>query len=233
MKTSQSSLFILTAGIALILCAVIFFLPESADDPLLSTSEGAAKAGNPVVSTEPEPASPRLAPATKADSGTEASRSKAKEEPLTSISLAQAHLALQIFDDEGNPLEGALVQLAKAPDRGGYSYYGSIGERLIRNPELLLAQANTGADGTALIAGLAQHSEYEVLITANGKASVEVEFETEDLGKPIAIGPVPLGPSAAVEIEILEADGTPVAGMEVTVYADPIPERYSKDFPPY
>lgn len=235
MKNNKTPILIVGLCAVIIVCIAVFWPTRPPDDPLPLAAESQQSQGRSIPAESISDAAPTdQDPVATADPEhqPEADRTAIKDGTQAAINPEDAHLAVALHDDTGAPLANAKLLVVEAPSRRGYSGYGIVRNRLLANPELSIAQTTSNADGLALLAGLEPYTEYEALIQADGKASVVLQFQTEDLAQAVDIGPVPLGPSAAIQFEIREADGSPVVGMSVTVYADPIPDRYSKEFPP-
>ncbi len=232
MTLPASRIFTGLAGLALLTCLAILFLPESGAEQLEQAgpsveNERTAEEGPRLI---PESPTPSVAtPGVQEEPGR---RTREPDDERVKFDPSLAGLSVKVTDSDGKAIGGAEVIVLDAPERGDYrSYYGVIG-RLVHDPDEAVASAITNAEGVAALGNLALHSEFLALISAEGMASTEPSFVTEGAGSVIELGPLPLGPGALIEIEIVKEDGSPVVGSLIELHADPIPTHYSTVYPP-
>ncbi len=237
MSTPSARIMMGLAGLALFTSLAIFFFPDSDgvvnDAPPPASGQGKVADDLPASGPESVPASPELPGA-----GTEPiGRKNAEEDPSAKFDPGLAALSLTVVDSAGDAIADAEVLVianSRSREYGGYGGGWIIAKRLAYDPDLALASARTGANGVAILEGLTPHSGFLGWLRADGYASVEFECQSEETGKLHDLGAIPLGPSAHIEVEVVEHDGTPVTGTEVrvSIFDTPFPDHYSKEFPP-
>jgi hypothetical protein len=232
MPTPSTRALIGLAGIALLACLTVFWSPGSEDrSPTLAQPdsdpipESAGVETKTVLPTIPV-AGPALANS-ETNRRTETNGGRPAE-----IDPTRAAVSFKIVDRTGDPLKGIEVLVFPSKDSPNVMQSRNAVTRLFYQPEMVIARIETATDGIALIGNLALHSSFLALIQGPGFASVELSFESSGPGTTHDIGSIPLGPSAQIEVEVVQQNGEPVVGSRVDVYAEPSLENYSKEYPP-
>ncbi len=221
-----------TAAIALTLA--VYFWPDSS-----GLVEVPAVSNNPAASTsdnheDQEDLHPKKSGNADALQPSPPNRSASNSEEIETVEFhsSNAHLQLEIVDSNGEAIADAGVFVLIGPSRNGNTRYLPASERILRSPNQVLTRGTTNSSGIAYLGELNAFTKYVALFDCDGYAAVEHAFETDDLSKPVLIGPVPLGPGANIVVEVEESNGAPAVGIGMTMHADPIPEKYSTKYPP-
>jgi hypothetical protein len=220
------------AGIML-LSGLTFFILHSSEDPQLPAKP---PADEPISIADPDPL-PMTDPA-QTEMPQPLEIAPTKEATRQAAQLAQkidstlSALAIKIVDGAGAAIEGAEVFALSVPYRNAARSGPSVLWRLQNKPEEILSRARSNGDGVALLANLVCFSEFVGLIKAEGYATIEFEFETNAPGEPESLGPISLGPSAPVTVEVHDLEGKPVVGIWLRISGEPITDTYPEEYPP-